>query len=728
MCIEPKAIPADSPILRRLPEIGEHRDGSGVHLCPVSGPGQRYLEEAVRSVWEAVPDLGGLFNGSFGERPTLCCNAGALNNCPRCSKIPFGQSMAASLSAMRRGMVAVNPGAELIACLYVPDPAASAWKGEDFDEAIRHMPEGVTAMFNFESGGEAVQLGRKQVAIDYWLSYPGPSDFFRKRAVVAKKAGVRMGTIIMIGCSHEVATVSHVPVPELIYEKFQAMRALNVATYRQGWYFGTDPSLMTQAAAELSFAPFPDKETFLRRLAGIYFGRSNAGLGMRSWRNFARAYRNYPVDIQASYYGPAHDGPVWPLHLIPRDTPLNPTWQISDPTGKMFAPAGDRIGEYIAYAHTPGQVLELFRRMAHYWKKGLQALAGLKNKGASGVREITTAKALGIQFDSALNITKFYLYREELPYQRGSRNTQDMLVAMAAIVRKEIANSRELTELCRINPRLGFHAEAEGYKYYPELIQWRVHQLQKLLKSEFPKVSAQIRKRRALFAKYTGTRLSGTVYHCKKFGAPPAMNGRPTGPIWEELPEATCRFVMSPHDTLVENLPKTEHRDRKTTWKAGHDGRNLYVGIRCHEPRMAGLKLLQDKSGHIPYPYWNGDCAGIMIEPRRLWPCQMFIANASGARWQRWGLRSRENWRVTAYRAENEWSLILRIPFASLREAPQLQRPMRIDVLRITPPFPGRPSSERLIRWRKCRPWRYRLKLRTDNPNDLGWLVFSVAT
>ena len=50
------------------------------------------------------------------------------------------------------------------------------------------------------------------------------------------------------------------------------MHELGVSGAMQSWYFGNYPSLMTKAAGELSFAPFPATEKdFLQRLAAIHW-------------------------------------------------------------------------------------------------------------------------------------------------------------------------------------------------------------------------------------------------------------------------------------------------------------------------------------------------------------------------------------------------------------------------------------------------------------------------
>jgi len=108
------------------------------------------------------------------------------------------------------------------------------------------------------------------------------------------------------------------------------MHRLGVSHTMLGWYFGNYPGLMIKSAGELSFEPFPkDEESFLHRLASIYWKEDDVSSVVEAWKNFAEGYGNYPLQNMMGYYGPMHDGPVWPLLLKPADAPLSPTWQMA---------------------------------------------------------------------------------------------------------------------------------------------------------------------------------------------------------------------------------------------------------------------------------------------------------------------------------------------------------------------------------------------------------------
>lgn len=721
-CIEPAGFPEGSPVLAKHPDLGGHESGWNTAFCVSTPQGRAHVEEATRNLFAAVPDLGGLIDISVGERTTHCYS-GTLRgiNCPRCSRRKPREVLADVLSGMERGMHSVNPDAELISWPY---GQYICWGTDLAVDAASHVPPRVILQQNFESSGKARQLGKVRTANDYWLSYIGPSALFRECACAAVKHGNRMSAKLQVGCSHEVATAPWVPVPGHLYRKYKAMHELSVSSAMQCWYFGNYPSLMTKAAGELSFAPFARTEDdFLLTLARRDWGR-NAPEVVKAWKHFQRSYFNYPLSKLVGYYGPFHDGPIWPLYLEPRDLPLRPTWLIASPmTREPYPPSGDRIGEFITYSHTTDEMLTLFRRMAEHWNRGSAIFKRLLPDYADEPerqRDIGVALALGLQFQSGYNILRFYLMREDLPdMKRNGRLAA--LQEMKGLVQHELEIDKELLALCLKDSRLGFHSEAEGYKYYPALIRWRRRQLQDLLAREFPRVERRVRKGGALFPEYTGKTPVGPVYRCKRVSRPPEMNGRPFGGPWDALREEELRFKESPHERKSCRLTAAERRQRRTTWKAGHDGEFLYVGICCREPQMAQVK--DGFPDRKVTPYWGNDCAGVMIEPRRLWPLQYYYVNAKGARGQliiEGG--SRYRWQSSAFRDADRWSVILRIPLPCFREPAGPKRPLRLDVFRGLPMIAGQ-RGDTVYRWLRHRHLTSRLAFRGDNPHSLGWLM-----
>ncbi len=463
-------------------------------VCPLTEAGRGYLVEATEKIFRAVPKLGGYIDITAGERLTTCASADHFSSCPRCSKLSRGAALAKSVDIIKEGIRRAGTGAEFISWTY----AHREWKLDDVKDYVRHAPSDVMLMQNFEDLGYEEQLGKTREAIDYWLSYVGPSQLFRETARVANENGKHLFAKMQICCSHELATVPYIPAPGIIFDKYKTAHGWGVEGVMQCWYFGNYPSVMSRAAGELAFCNnFSDKRAFIEGLAALYVGKSRAAGLAEAFELFESAYVNYPINIMFSYYGPMHDGVVWELSLKPRDASLPRSWQLLD------MPEGDRIHEALWQGHTLPEAITLVERISALWRRGME-----KMKAYTDVELYTVAAALDILFASGLNILRFYSLRDELG--RGVGSPREKLRLLEELVRTEIENSQAMKELCLQDARLGYHSEAEGFKFFPEKLDHRTESLKKLLSTEFPEVRERIEKGLAPLEFYRG-RINGAI-------------------------------------------------------------------------------------------------------------------------------------------------------------------------------------------------------------------------
>ena len=661
--------------LEGAPWFAGHRSGGLSYFCTSTDEGIEYLETCTRFLFSSVPDLGGLIDINLGERPTHCYSAiGNFRNCncPRCSTRDPAEVFRDTVGALARGMHEAAPTAEMISWLYVPQLTYGA--NSDMDATKRvlrdiaaRMPETVTFQYNFESGGVGRQLGRQRMALDYFLSWAGPSDIFADCARNAVGAGARASAKIQVGCSHEIATIPFIPVPGLLYEKYKAMHEIGISTVMQCWYFGNYPGLMNKAAGLLSLDPFPDdRDAFLHTLALPDWG-PHAAAAVKAWNLFHESYANFPINLTFTHYGPLHHAVVWPLHLFPVDEPIAPSWKFTFPLE-----SGDRIGECICYDHTLEEVLVLLRRMADLWEKGVQVLDELSEAFADDharLQDIGLAKAIGLQIRSALNVFTFYSLREGLP-DCGAPEQLAVLGRMTDVVQDEIATCARLSALCKTDSRLGFHSEAEGYKYFPAKLEWRSDLLRQLLENDFPVLREQIQRGEAIFAGYTGAVPEGPCYRC-------ADTREHAG--WEDL-------------TGIE-----------TRWRSWNSDGALCMEILCREP--AGNSDASRES------------VTLEIEPCRLWPVLRFtvFCNGAGTFHNRRPFAD-DRWAWSVASGEGEWRAEIRIPWECFEGYRRDGHPVRINIFRQVPGSSG-------AIWIEKHPLESRLHFGNDNPRDLGWLI-----
>jgi hypothetical protein len=421
---------------------------------------------------------------------------------------------------------------------------------------------------------------------------------------------------------------------------------------------------------------------------------------VEAWKNFAEGYGNYPLQNMMGYYGPMQDGPVWPLMLKPLDAPLSPTWQIgSSATRKPWPPSGDRIGECLWSGGGPGEFIsapinamenvltleetvELCRRMSTTWDKGVAILNELEPKYINEpeqILDIGVAKALGIQFRSGYNILRFYLLREEMLRMEGKERL-DILKQLTDIIHEELDLDKQLIGLCEKDSRLGFHSEAEGYKYFPSKIRWRMQELEYVLANDIPELKKLIRDGKLLFPEYTGKEPAGLV----------AYATRAKGSVWSD---SGLNIPLG-----LQWQPCSYGRDKSTIqWASTYDADAVYI--------IVSDSSEADQSVTAP----NISGITVKVEPRRLWPCARYTFNP--------GNENRHDNIIRVSKESGKRYVIVRIPFKSFWWSDEGVHPVRVDVSvekrdrGISSWCPNNPITERLV-------------FGTDNPADLGWLMF----
>jgi hypothetical protein len=277
--------------------------------------------------------------------------------------------------------------------------------------------------------------------------------------------------------------------------------------------------------------------------------------------------------------------------------------------------------------------------------------------------DITLYKAIGLQIRSSRNNFNFYDLREKLPFMEKSEKLA-ILDKMKAIVWEEIENCMTMRLFCLKDPRLGFHSEAEGYKFFPAKLEWRANLLRELLKNDFPAVTSDIESNKDIFPEYTGVAVKGKFYECAK---------SETGAFAEKFDDNT------------------------TSWKSWNDGKNIYFEV----------KYLTNEQ----------ECIKLEIEPRRLWPVIRFEIHPDG-KISHYSLTSLDRIKWTgALKKSGDYSVALfLIPFKTIHRFDG-SKPLRINLCRS-----AEPSGKYTSGWIKKNPLKSRLVFGDHNSADLGFL------
>jgi len=568
-----------NPALREHPELlgASFWGGGGRALCISTEKGRAYIEECGKALFTLVPDLAGMINISVGEAVAGCGSVGTPDEitCPHCKAagLTKAKALAEYEKALVKGMRQAKPDAELISWTY----SHRSWNREMVEEYLACRCKDVTLMENFEDAGEAMQLGKPHLAMDYYLSYTGPGEVFQTAAKWAEQRKTPLYAKLQVGNSHEVASVPYVPVPGKLYDKFRYMYEHGIEGAVYCWYFGNYPSLMNKAASELAFWDFAEqktadeamhddfaeqkptdefvygnpkehKEGFLRKLAGIYWG-TNCDPVVKAWQKFEEGYTLFPVNVAFTWFGPMTDGIVWPLHLEPVDLPVSSNWTLDDEVGT------DRIGEFLAQGHTLEDAITLCEAMYQHMAEGVGLLEQAVMLHGGNVQQesdtagsylhetwqeqLLVAKALALLFESGTNIMRFYQLRDQLAYaeQVAESKTEikakqyKLLAELHHIADREAEITSEMLTLCEKDSRLGYHSEADGYKFFPEKLAWRRGKL-KELEQEFETVQGRIDAGQPALPYYYGLADKTKSYRCDLDD-------------WEQFEEGTGKIRIS---------------------------------------------------------------------------------------------------------------------------------------------------------------------------------------
>ena len=477
-CIEPRGFKGIQGLAVRYPElVGVDWGWDMYGFCPSSDVAQKYLYEITNNLFKAVPGLGGLLNITLGEALSSCFHMTYPGeSCPRCGKLAPKEIIRRVVEPMIKGMRDAAPHAEFISWFYRsnPNPTEASW----IRECEASLPEGAIALYNFESGMSLTQQGIKIYGGDYWQAHVGPSDRFKKLVSLMNKHGRKVAAKLQVSNGHELATIPVIPVPGTFYHKYKYLHNHNVTSVMYSWYFGCFPGLMNQAVQLLSYTDFPEsEEAFLLDLAGRTWGKFAPRVA-EAWKYFSKGYGCYPMNTAIQYYGPFHHGIAWPLYLDLKLLDMLQTWLPKPPSGDAI---GRCLGDF-----SLEQMEKQTRKMARIFGRGVKIMEEIAPAFAEDPqrsRDIEYAIGTGLLLSSGWHIFKFYLLRRELYRTKNAR----ILPRMAKIVREEIANSEKMIALCRKNPLIGYHSEAQVCKFTPEILEERVAGLKVLLEEEFPK-------------------------------------------------------------------------------------------------------------------------------------------------------------------------------------------------------------------------------------------------
>ncbi len=496
---EPRAFAQDDSFWERYPHLrgaasSSIMDGKPATfaLCSSQPEVLEFLENSSQRLFAEVPALGGVVLITASEHHTHCHShhsKGApgphpfeqgLGGCPRCAKRQPEEIVTEIISAIRRGIHRSAPAAEVIAWNW-------SWEmlwGEQCERRIvESLPEDCTVMAGFERGGWKTVLGKRLEIDEYALSFTGPSERFVRTSQQAQRRGLPVYAKLQFVNTHELASVPHLPLPGVVYDKFAGMHESGVSGMLGCWTFGNYPGLITELAAQTYFEPFPqDRQAVLGRLAAAYFGEAAAPDVVAAWDWFAKAWNLYPFSILLLYRGPQVRGPAFPWYLEPIHKPVPGNYRHDQlPGDNLLGIIPDQ--DVLWFDKVLGKLLER-------WAWGLQALerafAKIPEPTLEQYQEYGLARCIYHQMASLRNTMRFYVEREFMLRSPDLETRKAVLQRLQLHIHEEVANAQACLPYAAADSRLGWHSEAFDYQFTPESIRARIADLRVMAEETIP--------------------------------------------------------------------------------------------------------------------------------------------------------------------------------------------------------------------------------------------------
>lgn len=440
---------------RKYPQL----KGAGNSLCTSIPEVQQYLSDSIATITERVPGLAGFFSITASENPTNCWSHGKGNECPRCS-VPGPGKVIAALNtiyenAISRGFDNYKKKNQQAINSKPPRLIAWDWGWKDnwAEAIIPDLPKNMAIMsvsewnLNIERGGIQSKVG------EYSISGIGPGPRATRHWQIARQHGLQAIAKIQAGNTWEIAAVPYIPALENVANHVANLRKAGVDGLMLGWTLGGYPSPNLEVVALLGSNPDMTPVEAMQKVAVNRYGIAGNEV-VKAWRQFSKAFSQFPYHIGVVYNAPLQSGPS------------NLLWQ--KPTGYSSTMVGIAYDDLKSWRsiYPEAVFIQQLRTVATGFQEAVNALR--KNTAPLTLsesvskaleKEINVAETVAVHYESIANQSEIILLRDQ---ENQGHNKQ----TLARLLRREIALAKQMAALQCSDSRLGFEA-SNHYFYIP---------------------------------------------------------------------------------------------------------------------------------------------------------------------------------------------------------------------------------------------------------------------
>ena len=353
---EPRCMP--NSFFDKYPHLAGRRTDQYTALCSECKEVMSYLRYAVRTLCEAVPDIGGFFAITCSENLTHCKSNREGEPCERCADVPISKLISDIICAISEESSMVNPNIKTIAWSWAWDIFMTR---KEITECIDSIPTDVIIQCNSEANMEYTRGGIRGNIIDYSMSIPGPGPDARFIWDYAKSKGHEVSAKVQVNVTWECSALPFLPVFDLIREHMRGLKRTGVNHLMLSWTLGGYPSFNLKLAS--ACLENPSEETY-DSLLKEEFGEYDTVV-KKAAKVFSLAFSEFPFDVWTLYKGPQNPGPSNLLYSSP-----------SGFEATMTCYCYDDIDSWRSI-YPRDIYIEQLRKLSVKWKQGLDILCDM---------------------------------------------------------------------------------------------------------------------------------------------------------------------------------------------------------------------------------------------------------------------------------------------------------------------------------------------------------------
>ena len=455
-------------------------------LCSSTPEVKEYIENGFQELFCQLPELGGVTMITASEHQAHCFSR-VINpdikitfehwpiyevQCPRCKKRTAQEVASEILNLAEKGIHKAKPDANVIAWNW----SWSQWEEDPQRDVLKRLSDKVIVMSDFERGGKFKIFGEEFLNDEYSLTYPGPSERFKKTAMHENKKGKPVYAKLQISTTHEAGTLPHIPVMYSAAEKMHKLRKFNCMGGMFTWNFGCFTSIITELAEEFYFDPCGKNiEKIMKEIASRRYGRDAVSDVLKAWKYFSEAGKFYPRDAWSLSCQPLNHGPAYPLFFEKKEDQSPSSWLDT-------AMENHRVSDWVHLPWTVEKRTAAFRELLKLWEKGLKYFEEAEKKVSAlkmldFQQDFAVAKAFRNMVLCDIDVTIFASSRDE--YHKSGKKS--ILKKMQSICKSHIERNNEMLKLIEIEPRIGYHGEGHFMTMNKEKLDKNRSRLYKLL-------------------------------------------------------------------------------------------------------------------------------------------------------------------------------------------------------------------------------------------------------